>query len=106
MDDSVFFREENGKLKSCRSSISAILLFSISDISVSVVGTLHPDPVYNFPIELLPSVPFVRLKKGTVENDRFSIEWGTHKHVNTNTTTEQVLDEPRPKLFYYDDKFR
>ena len=105
LDNSAFFREENGKLESCRRSISAILLFCISDISVSVVGTLHPDPVHNFPIELLPSVPFVRLKKWPVENDSLSTEWVTHKQT-PNTTTEQVLDEPRPMLFYYDEKFR
>ena len=108
LENSVFFRfnKETARLESCKRSISVILLLSISDVSASVVGILHPDPVYNFPIELLPSVPFVRLKKWHVENDRLSTEWVIHKQTNANTTTEQVLDEPRPMLFYYDEKFR
>ncbi len=63
LKDSVFFRFKNGSLESCRRSISAILLISIFDDKSLIVGILHPDPHYVFPIMIIPSVPFLRLKK-------------------------------------------
>ena len=79
LKQSAFFRVKNGKLESCRQSISAILLFTISAVNAFVVGILHPDPVYKFPIELLSSVPFLRLKKWPPENDRIEVESVNHK---------------------------
>ena len=92
LEHSAFFRVKNGKLESCRQSISAILLFSISVVNAFVVGILHPDPAYKFPIELLPSVPFLRLKKWPPENDRIEIE--------------SIDDKWKPNRFWYDKDLR
>lgn len=102
LKDSVFFRYNKGigQLESCRRSISAILLFSIFDANVFVVGILHPDPVHEFPIEFLASTPFVRLKKWLPENGIFEIEWISYK------TDEHVIDEPEPHRFWYDEELR
>lgn len=75
LKESVFFRSKDGSLESCRRSISAILLISISDDKSLIVGILHPDPQYVFPIMLLPTVPFVRMKKWPPENNIIEIEW-------------------------------
>ena len=102
LENSVFFRynRESGKLESCRRSISAILLFSIFGANVFVVGLLHPDPVHKFPIEFLPGVPFVRLKKWPPENDMLEIEWINYKK------SGQVTHEPEPYNFWYDEELR
>ena len=92
LEHSAFFRVKNGQLESCRQSISAILLFSISVVNAFVVGILHPDPAYKFPIELLPSVPFLRLKKWPPENDRIEIE--------------SIGDKWKPDRFWYDKDLR
>ena len=92
LDNSAFFRLKNGKLESCRQSISAILLFTISVVNAFVVGILHPDPVYKFPIELLPSVPFLRLKKWPPENNSIEVE--------------SIGDKWKPKEFWYDKNLR
>jgi len=87
LKNSVFFRYKNGSLESCRRSISAILLFSIFADKTLVVGILHPDPEYKFPIRLLPSVPFLRMKEWPPKNNRIEIEW--------------VINRPRAKEFYH-----
>ena len=87
LKDSVFFRIKNGVLESCRRSISAILLSSILGDKSLVVGILHPDPRCQFPIELLPSVPFLRMRKWPPENNRIETEWMIHK--------------PKPAEFYH-----
>ena len=89
LENAVFFRMKNGKLESCRRSISAILLFSVSpDKTFSeVVGLLHPDPAYKFPICTLPSIPFLRLKEWPPKNNRIETEWSIH--------------EPKPDKFYH-----
>ncbi len=92
LDKCTFFRLKNGKLESCRRSISAILLLSISPVNAFVVGILHPDPVYKFPIELLPSVPFLRLKKWPPENDSIEIEL--------------IGNKWKPERFWYDKNLR
>ena len=92
LEHSVFFRVKDGKLESCRRSISAILLFPISAVNAFVVGILHPDPVHQFPIELLPSVPFLRLKKWPPENGRIKVE--------------SIGDKWRPDRFWYDKNLR
>lgn len=100
LDHSVFFRWENGNLESCRRSISAILLFSISGVSAFITGILHPDPIYQFPFEFLPSVPFVRLMKWPPENNNIEIEWVRHNPV------EQGIREGKQLRFWYDEALR
>lgn len=95
LEDSVFFRLKNGKLESCRQSISAILLFSISGVSAFAVGLLHPDPAYKFPLKLLSSLPFVRMKEWPPENGRIWTEW-------QNQETQKL----RCYRFWYDERFR
>lgn len=87
LKNSVFFRYKNETLESCKRSISAILLFSIFADKTLVVGILHPDPVYKFPIRLLPSVPFLRMKEWPPNNNRIETEWVIHK--------------PKAKEFYH-----
>ena len=105
LENSAFFRfnEKTTQLESCRRSISAILLCGVSNYQTLIVGVLHPDPVHKFPIEFLPSLPFVKLKKWPPENSKIGTEWVTHKSANGNTTTEQILDEPRALSFNYDE---
>lgn len=95
LEDSVFFRLKNGKLESCRRSISAILLCSISRVSAFVVGVLHPDPACKFPTQLLSSVPFVGLKEWPPESSRIWIEW-----------QNQETQDLRCYRFWYDERFR
>ena len=102
LENSVFFlyNQENGKLESCRRSISALLLFSIFGACVFVIGILPPDPIHKFPIKFLPSVPFVKLKKWPPENGIFEIEWISYK------TDDHVIEEPEPHRFWYDEELR
>jgi hypothetical protein len=87
LKDSVFFRFKDGSLESCRRSISAILLISIFTDKSLIYGILHPDPQYVFPIMLLPSVPFLRMKKWPPENNNIEIEW--------------VINKPKAEKFYH-----
>jgi len=87
LKDSVFFRFKNGFIEACKQSISAILLVSIFADKSLVVGVLHPDPQYQFPITLLPSVPFLRLKEWPPETNSLETEWVIHK--------------PRPGVFFH-----
>jgi hypothetical protein len=87
LKDSVFFRFKNCSLEPCRTSISTILLISISDDKSLIVGILHPDPQYVFPIRLLPTVPFLRMKKWPPENNNIEIEW--------------VINKPKAEVFYH-----
>jgi hypothetical protein len=87
LQNSVFFKSINGQLESCRRSISAILLFSIFADKSLIVGILHPDPAYNLPIKLFPSIPFLRMKKWPPESNMIEIEW--------------VIYKPKPEEFYH-----
>jgi hypothetical protein len=87
LQDSVFFRFENGVVEPCRRSISAILLVSIFADKCLAVGILHPQPQHVFPIRLLPSVPFLRMKKWPPENHSIETEW--------------VIHNPTPTTFYH-----
>lgn len=78
LKDSVFFRLKDGVFQSCRRSISAILLIHILSDKCYMVGILHPDPVYVFPIKYLRNVPFIRLKKWPPENNTIETEWVIH----------------------------
>ena len=61
LKDSLFFRFENDRIAFCREQISAVLLFYISTHRAQTTGLLHPQPMYNFSVDLLPSVPFVEV---------------------------------------------
>ena len=87
LKNSVFFRIKNGSLEPCRRSISAILLISIYADKSLIVGILHPDPEENFPMDLLPSVPFLRIKKWPPENNQIETEW--------------VIPRPAPAELYH-----
>ena len=87
LKNSVFFRFKNGSVESCRKSISAILLLSIFADKSLVVGILHPDPEYEFPIKLFPSVPFLRMKEWPPKNGLIETEW--------------VVYKPEAKAFYH-----
>lgn len=87
LKNSVFFRYKNSSIESCRRSISAILLLSIFADKSLVVGILHPDPEYKFPIKLLPSVPFLRMKEWPPKNSIIETEW--------------VVYKPKAKEFYH-----
>lgn len=100
LDNSVFFRWKNERVESCRRSISAILLFSLSGVSAFITGILHPDPIHKFPIDFLPTVPFVRLKEWPLENNRIEIEWVTHK------PPAQEFRRGRSERFWYDADLR
>ena len=87
LQGSVFLQanEEEEKIEPCRQSISAILLCSVFENAMKVIGILHPDPVHKFPIKFLPSIPFVRLKKWPPENNKIGTEWVTHEQTNNAT---------------------
>ncbi|MGO9018975.1 MAG: hypothetical protein ACLQVJ_11565 [Syntrophobacteraceae bacterium] len=87
LKDSVFFKISDGRLESCRRSISAILLVSLFAHKSLIVGVLHPDPKYMFSIDLLPSVPFLRLRNWPPEGGHIETEW--------------VIRRPRPADFYH-----
>jgi hypothetical protein len=87
LKDSVFFKINNGKVESCRNSISAILLVSLFADKSLIVGVLHPDPEYMFSIDLFPSVPFLRLRNWPPESGHIETEW--------------VIRKPRPADFYH-----
>jgi hypothetical protein len=76
LKNSVFFKfNKKGEVESCRRSISAMLLMSIFGDKGLVVGILHPDPQYQFPISLMRSVPFLRLRKWPPEDNAIEMEW-------------------------------
>jgi hypothetical protein len=87
LKDSVFFRFRDGIVEPCRQSISAIFLISIFADKSFVVGILHPDPRHVLPISLLPSVPFLRVRKWPPENHGIETEW--------------VIHSPGPAVFYH-----
>ncbi|MCY3741724.1 MAG: hypothetical protein OXH00_11950 [Candidatus Poribacteria bacterium] len=81
LEESVFFRFKKGtdEIESCRQSISAILLCAICKFDMRIVGLLHPAPMRKFPIQYLPSIPFVRLKEWPLENKVIHTEWVTYE---------------------------
>lgn len=93
--DSTFFRWKNGRMESCRRSISAVLLLIISGANVDVIGIVHPDPYYEFPMKLLPSVPFGRLTDWSSDQDRIHIEWISHN--------ERIIKSVKPARFWFDE---
>lgn len=93
LNDSVFFRFRNGTIEPCRQSISVIFLISIFVDKLYVVGILHPRPQHNFPISLLPSVPFLRIRRWPPKNNGIETEW--------------VIHSPKPTAFYHQEvKFK
>ncbi|RKU14257.1 hypothetical protein C6502_01305 [Candidatus Poribacteria bacterium] len=94
LKDSLFFRFENDRIVFCRKSISAVLLFYISKYRAQATGLLHPNPVHNFSIELLPSVPFVEALISGID--------ATEGHTNTRW----IPDNLPAGFFVYNDAAR
>ena len=103
LEESVFFRFQKGtdKLEPCRESISAILLCAIYEYDTRIVGLLHPVPNHEFPIQYLPSIPFVRVKEFPFENNSIHTEWATYKRTKGIASTEQILDNPMAFIYAY-----
>lgn len=87
LKNSLFFDVKNGRVEPGRRSISAVLLVSIFSHESSVLGILHPDPQFPFPMSLLPSVPFLRMKKGPPRDQVIETEW--------------VIQRPAPWKYYH-----
>ena len=92
MENSCFLRW-NADWEPAHRDISAILFFDISGASAFVLGILHPDPIHKYSPELLPSTPFVRLKKWPPEHGRLEIEWV--KHVNNELVVMPIAEAER-----------
>ena len=94
LEDSLFLKFQNGRIVFCRKSISAVLLFYISKYYVQTTGLLHPQPVYNFSVDLLPSVPFVEVLISGID--------ATEGH----TKTRRIPDNLPSGVFVYNDAAR
>lgn len=76
LDNSVFFRfSKDGSIKACRQSISAVLLIHILPNECRAVGVLHPQPIFNFPRQLLPTVPFVWVRQWPPKEGKIETAW-------------------------------
>ncbi len=72
LEYSLFLKfNERGRIEFCRKQISAVLLFYIRKHEVSIVGLLHPKPIYRFSHKILPSVPFMKalIPKGVLSSE-------------------------------------
>lgn len=58
---SIFLEWQNGVITPVRTSISAVLLVSLWDKHLEIVGLLHPQPATPLAYRLFPSVPFLRM---------------------------------------------
>ncbi len=89
LKESAFFRpkKESGEIEACRKGIAAILLVQIYSKECRIVGLLHPDPTHSFSINLLSSIPFLRLRNWPPKDNRLSAEW--------------VIASPEAAQFYY-----
>ena len=74
---SVLFRGDNrtGEIIPCRRSVSAVLLFAVSDLQSSVVGLLHPCPAIPFQGFSLPWVPLVFVDNWTERATGIKLGW-------------------------------
>ena len=83
LESSVFIRKDSeGKIESCRRSISAILLVQVNNDLCRVYGLLHPDPEVEFRYELLPRIPFIRFSTWPIKKNEIFCEW--------------IIDDPNP----------
>jgi hypothetical protein len=90
LESSVFIRKDSeGKIESCRRSISAILLVQVINDSCRVYGLLHPDPKVEFRYELLPRIPFIRFSTWPVKKNQIFCEW--------------IIEDPDPYTSYYNE---
>ena len=90
------FLQVNPGWEVCNRSISAVLLFHISGVNAFLLGILHPDPKHKFSPKLLPSIPFIRLKKWPPEGNILEVEWVKYEE------PELVVTNPEQKRFWYD----
>lgn len=65
----------SGTIEAYRQSISAILLVHILPSECKIAGVLHPRPAFDFPIQLLPTVPFVRVRRWPPDEGKIETEW-------------------------------
>lgn len=75
---SVFFRfnHDRSYINPCRKSISAIILINIQADRSKMMGLLHPEPSFPFPVHLMEDVPFLRIKNWPLEKkDEISAEF-------------------------------
>ncbi len=64
-----------GKVISQRQSISAVLLVNVAGDRSSVLGILHPEPLYPLNVDAFPEIPFVKIQRWPVENGEIRTEW-------------------------------
>jgi len=65
---SSFLREKNGAIEPLRRSISAVLLISIHETAIQVVGLLHPCPAREFDHRTFGNIPFLKVDWPIVGN--------------------------------------
>ena len=89
LNNSVFFKfsKEDGKIVSCRRSISAIITLEIFNNECRVLGVLHPDPAVKFSPGFLPTTPFLKLVEWPIKENKVFTEW--------------VIHDPESTTFYY-----
>lgn len=66
---------ETGEVKARRKSISAVLLVSVAGDRSSVLGILHPEPIYPLDIRAFPKIPFVKIDRWPIKDGGMSLEW-------------------------------
>jgi hypothetical protein len=81
-----FFNLQGGVVVPVRQSISAILLISIWNDSLEVVGMLHPAPAVPFDYRTFGDVPFLRAE-WPIQGDAIRMEW--------------VVGRPKSGRFYH-----
>lgn len=75
--NSIFFKFSKIKniVEPVRQHISAVVLVHILGDMCAVCGILHPEPVFKFSANLLPTVPFVGVKNWPINKGVIEAEW-------------------------------
>ena len=88
LKESAFFKfDRGGKVEPCRRSISALLLGLVHGEGIDLTGLLHPAPAVEFPIRMLPKVPFLRVSNWPFIAGKIELEW--------------TISRPRAKRVFY-----
>jgi len=86
--ESVFFGPSKGHgLEVRRRGVSSVVLGQMWGDECGLVGILHPDPEYPFPVDVFEDVPFARINPWPPERDALNVEW--------------IIGRPRPRRFRY-----